>query len=235
MLIMVTKDDSTRSGDLRANLSDEEIGKALRAAREAHGWSQMDMGKRMGEFARRPMSGQAYARYEGGGHLKPRDLADACKALSISADELEDYLPANIPLRREVNTPPKRGAEAIPAKLYGTPRIVAGQQILERSSTSVVVDLSAYLTGALSAVQTPDDTMSPMVQQGQLVFFDVNSIAKRGDLAVVETADGKLIIRLLAGQDGSTMQLTSLWPETRTLPIPMKDVVGLYQVRLRAT
>jgi len=236
MLAMAQKDDSRSGDDTRVDLTNEEIGRALKGAREAHGWSQRDMGRRMGELAGRPMSGQAYARYESGGVLKPRDLADACKALGITIDELDDYIPANVPLRRELRSEPKRQTAAFPVHIYGTPRIVSGQQVLEKSTApSNVIDVSAYFSGSLRAVQAPDDVMNPMVQQGQLVFFDVNTIARRGDLTVIEMADGALLLRILAGQDGSTVQVTSLWPEQRTLPLPLKEITGLYQVRLRAT
>lgn len=233
MLAMANDSPSDRYYPV-TDLTYEEIGTALRNRRESLGFSLIEMGKRMGERAGRPMSGQAYSRYESGVRLKTRDILDACKALDIDVADLEEYLPVNVPLRKDA-APAHKPFSAMPVKLYGTPKFSAGLRTLERANDENVIDASSFFSGSLRAIQAPDDELAPMVEQGQIIFFDLNTIARRGDLCVIEMASGQLLIRIFESQDGSTAHLALLNPHRHSQAVPLKTIAGMYPVKLRAS
>ncbi len=211
-------------------LSSQDIAEALRNCRNVRELSQAEMGKRIGEFGKRPMSGQAYARFESGLPLKAHDLDAALKALGISHAELPDYLPADRALGKDLRP---AQARPVPVPVYGTPRFVSGAQTLKKSTDNNIIDASAYFSGSWRAIQAPDAAMAPSVEQGQTVFFDLHSIPQRDQLCVVELHDGTLLIRNYLRQDGSHLFVEALQPERMTTNLPLKDIAGYYAVKLR--
>lgn len=213
------------------DLTPQDIADALRTRRDHLGWSQSQMGKTLAQHGGKPMSGQAYSRFESGRPLKQADLEAALSALGITYDELPDWLPTS-PHIPAIDRPRQSG---LTVPVYGTPRFANGEAVLKKSSESNVIDAAPFFSGSLRAAQAPDNSMSPAILEGQFVFFDLDAIPRVGQLCAVELNNGTVIFRNYIKQDGSSVFLETLAPAPKIDPVPRKTIAGLYEVKFRAT
>ena len=75
--------------------------------------------------------------------------------------------------------------------------------------------------------------MVPWAEPGEVVLFDRDRYPKRGSGCVIETKAGEYYVKLYEKSDGSTLFARELNPEERILTFPMKDLKGVYAIRLR--
>lgn len=83
-----------------------------------------------------------------------------------------------------------------------------------------------------SGLRVAGDSMTGYVESGQLVIFDRTRWPRRGEGCVVETTDGEYYVKEYVEQEGDILRLRQRFPE-QIVEFPMKDVKGVYAVRLR--
>lgn len=95
------------------------------------------------------------------------------------------------------------------------------------------IDLRQVLGKNADACEVQGDSMSPWAEPGEVVIFDRDRHPKRGSGCVVELQNGQTFVKHYEKSDGSTLWLKELFPEERLLTFAMRDVKGIYAVRLR--
>ena len=95
------------------------------------------------------------------------------------------------------------------------------------------IDLGQMLGRNTGAMEVAGDSMVPWAEPGEVVLFDRDRYPKRGAGCVIETHGGEAYVKLYEKSDGSTLFVRELFPEERTVTFALRDVRGVYGIRLR--
>jgi phage repressor protein C with HTH and peptisase S24 domain len=209
------------------------LGQALRNLREAKHpkISQRQMGAALG------MSGANLQQYEVGARHITTEFVD--RALAFLGDSEEQLA---FERARLLGSP---SAAARPRDLGETGRSFVidvfgharagpeGGEAFSNPEPIRQIDLRQVLGKNADACEVQGDSMSPWAEPGEVVIFDRDRHPKRGSGCVVELHNGQTFVKHYEKSDGSTLWLKELFPEERLLTFPMRDVKGIYAVRLR--
>ena len=240
---------------LSLRLSDTErmeVGKAIRAAREARGWSQPELGKRMG------VTKSAVNQWESGKNMPdPRKIPDLVKVLALDPRLFvgQDMQIDDVPYRDVSDTLQSGGApdsappEAPPAPYNrgDMPRdvpvlgvTVGGDGGADFSMNGETIDHVRRPPRILGrrdvfALYVQNDSMSPWRESGGIVYVEAARPPQIGDYVVVELtplkdSDGRpALLKRLVGLSGSKVKLHQFNPP-RTFEIERRKVHRLYRV-----
>jgi phage repressor protein C with HTH and peptisase S24 domain len=204
------------------------VGQVLRRLREDRDLFQSHVAIQLG------MTSQAWQKYEAGERKFPREKIDAALE-AIGASE-EDYASARAKVLG-VNRAPGGVAEAsTPFRLnvYGRARAgPKGVQIYDVGEPLRTIDLRQMLGPSTDALEIAGDSMVPWGEPGEVVLFDRDRYPRRGGGCVIETDNGEYYVKLYERSDGSTLFARELYPEDRVITFALKDIKGVYAIRLR--
>lgn len=214
----------------------ELLGRALAALRESQGMSQGEAGARL---MPKSISPQAWQQYEAGNRAFSRDQVEAVTAALNATPEALEMVRAE--LLNPSSTPRRLGrielnerASAFELPVWGRVRAgPQGPQLYDGGVPEQVIDLRALLGPSARVLRAAGDSMTGYVEPGELVIYDVERYPRRGYGCVIETATGEFYLKLYEKSDGSTLFVRELFPEERTITFALKDVGGIYAVRLR--
>lgn len=203
-----------------------QIGTALKTLRERRRLTQGQVGAALG------MTAQAWQPYEKGERGLTEEKVDAAlAAIGASRDDLASELDEQ--LGRRMAAP--RQPEGLPTlNVYGRARAGAlGVEMYDIGEPLRSIDLRTLFGPSTGALEIAGDSMVPWAEPGELVIYDRDRYPKRGAGCLIETKSGEYYVKRYEKSDGSTLFVSELFPEERMIPIPLKDVKGVYAIRLR--
>lgn len=210
------------------------IGRALAALRERAEMSQPDAADAAG------VTLSAWQNYEYGRRIwKPALLRKVTAAIGTTVEALEgerarlDGDPVGVS-RSALSGLAESSVRSFELPLHG--RAIAGRlgpQIYDRPETVSTLDLGPFFGSGARAIRLAGESMVPYAEPGGFVVFDVDRWPRRGQGCVIETEEGEFYIKRYDKTDGSTLYVTELWPEEKTLTFPMLKIRGVYAVILR--
>jgi phage repressor protein C with HTH and peptisase S24 domain len=205
-------------------------GQAFKALRERRGKFQKNIADALG------LTTQAWQKYEAGERRwNPETIETALLALGVGREALdaERSKILGLPPRRQSAGFSDRGSEYT-VDVVGKVRAGAsGIQIFNDGEPLRQVDLRSLFGPESDAMEVAGDSVSPWANSGEIVIFDRGRFPRPGAGCVVETVEGGLLLKFYEKSDGSTLFLKELVPVERIIQIPMRDVKGIYAVRLR--
>ncbi len=205
------------------------IGTALRRLRERRGEFQGTVAKRLS------ITSQAWQKYEAGERRFTQEkLGAILTALDATPEDLDAERGLILGAKPRAATHRGMGVGMTEINVYGRaragPRGIESYDVGEPMRT---VDLSRLLGPSTGALEVAGDSMSPWAEPGEVVFFDRDRYTKRGSGCVIETHTGEYYLKLYERSDGSTIFARELNPEPRVISFALKEVKGVYGVRLR--
>jgi phage repressor protein C with HTH and peptisase S24 domain len=206
------------------------MGSALRNLRERAGLRQADIAEALN------LTTQAWQKYEAGERkFKHEKLVPILAALKATEDDLNAerarILGRPYPSRVDTNHAPDRG---LVFDVYGRARAGAqGVQVYDVGEPVRTIDLRQILGRSTDALEVAGDSMVPWAEPGEIVLFDRDRYPKRGSGCVIETKAGEYYVKIYEKSDGSTLFAKELNPEERIVAFPIKDLKGVYAIRLR--
>jgi phage repressor protein C with HTH and peptisase S24 domain len=205
------------------------IGSTLKALREKRRLVQADVAAMLN------MTTQAWQKYEAGERKFTVDRI-ATVLQFLSASDL-DYEAERARILGD-DPPPHPGTqESAPefiVEVYGRARAgPQGAEVYDVAEPLRRIDLRQILGKHSDAMQIVGDSMVPWAEPGEVVLFDRDSYPRRGSGCVIETLDGAAYVKLYEKSDGSTLFVRELYPEERTISFDLRNVKGVYAVKLR--
>ena len=205
------------------------IGRAFKALREKRRLVQGDIAAALN------MTTQAWQKYEAGERkFTPDRIQHVLEFLEATNSELEGekakILGGDVPVSSGVEDP----APEFILDVYG--RVRAGPQgaeVYDVGEPLRRIDLRQILGKHSDAMQIVGDSMVPWAEPGEVVLFDRDSYPRRGSGCVIETTDGAAYVKLYEKSDGSTLFVRELYPNERIINFDLKNVRGVYAVKLR--
>lgn len=207
--------------------ADQQLtGQALRQIRERQGLKQPHVAAALG------MSTQAWQKYEAGERRwSDEKIAQVLESLDATPEELENER-ARI-LGTPLRTPGPTSREFV-VDVYGRARAgPQGPEVYDVAEPLRSIDLRQLLGQSAGAMQVFGDSMVPWAEPGEVVLFDRESYPRRGGGCIVELHDGSAFVKLYERSDGSTLFVRELFPEERVIKWPLREVKGVYAVKLR--
>lgn len=208
--------------------ADQEVtGLALKALRDRAGLAQRDIAKPLG------ISTQAWQKYEAGERrFAPDRVAEVLKVIGASFDDLEIERGRILGVNRL--KPPIERRQDFVFDVYTRAKAGAlGTEIYDVAEPIRQVDLRQILGPRTRALEIGGDSVSPWGESGELILYDMDRHPRRGHGCVIELNSGETYVKLYEKSDGTTLFVKELFPEERILTFPLKDVAGVYAVRLR--
>lgn len=206
------------------------LGQAFRALRERSGRYQKDVADALG------MTTQAWQKYEAGERRWNEQTIDtALSALDATREglDLERAKILGVTPRRTAQAFGERGREFV-LDVVGKARAGAsGIQVFNEGEPTRQIDMRSLFGPDSDVMEVAGDSVSPWAKSGEIVVFDRQRMPKPGAGCVVETNEGGLLLKFYEKSDGSTLFLRELQPEERVISLPLRDVRGIYAVRLR--
>lgn len=206
------------------------MGKALAALRRRRGLSQRTAAEGLG------VSVQAYQKFEAGQRrFTEAQIGRVTAALGAATEHL---MIERARLVGEEPAYPSRGFHSQEKTVFEIPvwgRTKSdehGPEVHGAGEPQGMVDLRELSSSSVGATRIAGDTMVPWGEPGELVIFDRDRWPKRGSGCVVETRDGVLFVRLYERSDDAQVFVRQLNPD-KAISWPLKDVRGVYSVRLR--
>lgn len=201
-------------------------GQALRAIREERGMVQGQIAEHLG------VTTQAWQKYEAGERKFTEDrLHRVLAILNATLEQLE------FEKARLLGAPTAKSyapTHPFPINVFGRSRLGQhGPGVYEAAEPFRTIDLRQIIGPNSGAIELADDRMAPWGSSGEVVIFDRDRAPRRGFGCVVEMNDGTAIARLFERSDGSTLFVSELQPEPRTITIALAEVRGVYAVRFR--
>lgn len=239
---------------LSLQLSDNErmeVGRAIRAARIAKGWSQPELGDKLG------VSKSAVNQWESGKNMPdPRKIPDLVRLLALDAhifvggdmhsspmvnSDQSDSVATGV--ASDVSVPvgsptPYRGEMPRDVPVLGV--TVGGDGGADFSMNGEAIDYVRRPTRIIGrkdifALYVQNDSMSPWRESGQLVYVEAARPPQIGDYVVVELsitreADGRpALLKRLAGMSGTKVRLQQFNPP-KVFEIERRKVHRLFRV-----
>lgn len=203
-------------------------GQVLASLRKRAGKTQRDVGAALG------MKAQAWQYYEAGDRKftteKIETVLASLKATWHDFEEEKARLlgsPAEPPSFAEVR-------QDFVFDVFGRTRVGAhGPETYNVADPVRRINLRQVLGPSVDALEVSGDRVSPWAQSGEIVFFDRDRAPRHSKGCVVETKKGEAFVLLYDKSDGSTLFLTELFPEQRTVTFPVSEMRGVYPVILR--
>lgn len=206
------------------------IGAAIRNLRDRAGLRQADLAEALG------ITTQAWQKYEAGERSFSDDkISTVLKTLRTSKDELltERARLLGLPIPSRVDVHQDRDRDLI-FDVYGRARAGdRGVQVYDVGEPVRTIDLRQILGRNTDALEVAGDSMVPWAEPGEVVLFDRERCPKRGSGCVIETKTGEYYVKLYEKSDGSTLFAKELYPEERIILFSVKDLKGVYAIRLR--
>jgi phage repressor protein C with HTH and peptisase S24 domain len=206
------------------------MGAALRNLRERAGLRQADVAIAL------DMTTQGWQKYESGERKFSRDkIATILKTLRASGEDLDTERARILgrPTTSRVDVHHNQDRDLI-FDVYGRARPgTQGVQVFDVGEPVRTIDLRQILGRSTDALEVAGDSMVPWAEPGEIVLFDRERYPKRGTGCVIETKEGEYHIKLYEKSDGSTLFVKELNPEERIVQYMLKDIKGVYAVRLR--
>ncbi|HEY2178061.1 MAG TPA: helix-turn-helix domain-containing protein [Caulobacteraceae bacterium] len=207
----------------------ELTGRALRRMREDRGLFQGHVAKKMG------MTSQAWQKYEAGERRFGDKLPRILEAIGATEEDLRDMRAALLGGGVRLHS---RGVQEerrpFTIDVYGRARAgPQGVQSYDVGEPLRTIDISQILGPSTNALEIAGDSMVPWGDPGEIVLFDRDRYPKRGTGCVIETLAGEYYVKLYERSDGSTLFARELSPEDRIVTFALKDLRGVYAIRLR--
>lgn len=206
-----------------------QLGLAFRRLRERKRLTQADVAKELG------MTSQGWQKYETGERqFSEEKIAAILSAIGATRDDLNEELNRALGRPTHGRADRSQGDLSFVIDVYGRARAGAqGIQVYDVGEPLRTVDLRQILGPSTDAMEIAGDSMVPWAEPGEIVLFDRDRYPKRGHGCVIETKAGEYYIKLYEKSDGSTLFVRELNPEERVLTFPLRDVKGVYAIRLR--
>lgn len=201
-------------------------GQALRNLRERVGRHQRDVA-----FAL-DMTTQAWQKYEAGERRFTAERIEAVlDALGLSDGDL-DAERARLTGATEPRQISRRHDFVF--DVYGRARAgPQGPEVYDAGEPIRRIDLRQILGPNTDAMEVAGDSVSPWAESGEVVLFDRDRYPRRGAGCVIETNEGEAYVKFYEKTDGTTLFVKELFPEERVITFAMKNIRGVYAVRLR--
>ena len=205
------------------------IGQVLRKLREERDLYQSHVAAQLG------MTSQAWQKYEAGERKFPREKIDAAlEAIGASEEDYEASRAKVLGVQRRPGDGFSEPAAPFRFNVYGRARAGAqGLQVYDVGQPLRTIDLRQILGPSTDALEIAGDSMVPWGEPGEVVLFDRDRYPRRGAGCVIETTAGEYYVKLYERSDGSTIFARELYPEDRIVNFPLKDIKGVYAIRLR--
>jgi transcriptional regulator with XRE-family HTH domain len=208
-------------------------GLALKAVRRRLGFTQE------AAAAAYKVTTQAWQNYEGGKrHLSDPKIASLLLALNSDREEFDLEL-ARIP-EQSADQPARRagmeelaGREAYQLPVAGVAHGGGLRPDVYQEAAPEVIDLSAYFSTGTLFLRLDGMSMYPYAAPGGFVTYNPKQPARRGEGCVIELKDGSKLVKRFEHYDATTLTVTELWPEEKTLTYPLSDVRGVYAIGIR--
>ena len=202
------------------------LGATFRALREERGLTQADVGAKLG------MKAQGWHKYEVGERKFTDDKMEGIlAAIGVTLGEVDD-MRSRILGRPQVRE--RARDEQFLINVYGRARAGAqGIQVYDVGEPLRTLDLRQLLGKATDGLEVAGDSMVPWAEPGEVVLFDRDRYPKRGAGCIVETKAGEYYVKLYEKSDGSTLFVKELFPEEKVITFALRDIKGVYAVRLR--
>jgi phage repressor protein C with HTH and peptisase S24 domain len=202
------------------------LGSIFRALREERGLTQADVGERLG------MKAQGWHPYEAGRRKftdeKMESILAAVGVTNADVEEMRAQILGRPQQRERVRD------ESFVINVYGRARAGAqGIQVYDVGEPIRTLDLRQLLGRSTDGLEVAGDSMVPWAEPGEVVLFDRDRYPKRGSGCIIETKTGEYYVKIYEKSDGSTLFVKELYPQERTITFALRDVKGVYGVRLR--
>lgn len=206
------------------------LGRALKALRLRRNMTQPKAAEAMG------VTTQAWQKYEAGQRrFTPRQLERITAALGADVEELalerarilgEQPAPAATGFG-------ERDRRTFEIPVWGRARPgPEGAEVHHAGDAVGAVDLHGLRSPSIGATRIAGDSMAPWGHSGELVIFDRDRWPERGAGCVIETADGRLWVKVYDHSDDAHVFGRQFNPE-KLVSFRLADIKGVYAIRLR--
>lgn len=96
-----------------------------------------------------------------------------------------------------------------------------------------VFDASRFFKPGTEVLKLGGMSMVPYAEPGEVVTFNRQDLARRGEGCVIEMKDGSKLVKLFQRYDDGQLVVTELWPVEKELTFPLEDVAGVYRIGFR--